>query len=203
MIKEEKMPINTPWFSKVGLEYAKLYNEVMAAQRLYESDRKRIMDHLCAQLKKALGKRKIFQQKKYGDWENFFLDGEYCEVRKRRDPKNKPPEQAGICMDFGKWEDEPFGFGALLFFKLNRGTFNRLRLEEPPDSLIKTIGAGEAFESFHVEGYYILQTGWLLPSDPSFTLDELEKVVQQLPRQFEIADRWIAKEYTQLKGLEE
>lgn len=185
-----------PWFSKIGLEYAKRYEELEAGRNNFEKERNKIYDKLEEIVRKETGRKSPIREYSSLHW--YIINSLYSEFRKKLAGKKGKYESAFGVSFYSDDSNWPLGFHCYLFFHgstviKERATIEK-KLYENQINIVKVFGE---------EGYLYIRTAFLSPPNPDFDFKNFSAEVKKLPSYFHKTDEIISKIYKQAKEGEE
>jgi len=185
-------------FSDIGLAYAKNFAEIEGARKIFDSERKSLLQGLMDIAERACREADLTPELKLTeDSFDIYLKSKYTSARQALGRKG----DSGFHVGFYDWKDFS-GLQLLLWFQLSKKSFDALRLPTPS----RTSELSEALKSpaleppIHDEGYAYVRVFKSVPDDENFSREIIENAVARLPKLFQVADNWFAERYGELKA---
>lgn len=201
------------WFSPVAIEYTRVFDKVEDARKQYLSKRDKIMEYLDSELLKLLVKSNIYKKEtnKGSDvnnwyWVDYYLKGDYCLARervKRGDLQRQggKERQAGFDFGFSQPGGDPFCFSAWLFFRHSERTSNKITPFLNDRALLSKLKLHDSPKVMRENHILYIEMARIKPTDSAFSLATIKKVIHNLPKQYDIFDKFIASVYLKLNQI--
>jgi hypothetical protein len=189
-------PRETSWLSPIGAEYARLYDQVEAARRLYEEEREQILVSLCGTLenlfqRRHLGTRRV--HKRQDNWADVYVDSGKYQFKGRR---------SGIEIAFSAWKQPAFTVSAWIFFSMDAKRLAALGFKPVSADLSSALKLPGQAQAEYQGGWGYLRAFAIRSDDSRFTRTDVEAELERIPDLWLLADEWLAKRAATL-GLED
>lgn len=183
-------------FSDIGIAYAKHFAEIEGARKIFDSERKRLLQGLMDLAERACREAQLKPElKPSDDCFDIYLKSKYASTRQALGSRRN----SGFEVGFYDWKDFS-GLQLLLWFQLSKRSFDALRLPSRTSELSKALKLPGLEPPIHDEGYAYLRVFKSVPDDESFSREIFENEVTHLPKLFQVADGWFAECYKQLQA---
>jgi hypothetical protein len=190
-----------PWFSDIGLSYAKHFDELDAAWSEFDKQRIAILNHLSEVAIASLTSATIHgvtspPVRSDDGWEHWWITGTWARARARGDRQSGISFGLDLDPCFENDGGGRFGFGVYVFFMMSANRYAKLQ------SCLADVATATGCALDYAPGKdrcACARTAWIVPEGDRFGIDAFVEEIERLPGLFRTIDDVVGTAYAKTK----